>query len=147
MPQTIYRQEFSPVYCTGAVSCNKVLSVHTFWVFHIVSISMIRIGLVILLELGFLVDLSLFWICSPHPFSNFRSFSTEHLFVGWGYQPNAQHTTRRTRISLLVWVITFDLSGMVCPTSSYSTTSITLRIIWARKPHHYIIVGIHSEGV
>jgi hypothetical protein len=33
------------------------------------------------------------------------------------------------RVSIFVWVITFDLSGMGGPTSSYSTASIALRII------------------
>jgi hypothetical protein len=35
--------------------------------------------------------------------------------------------TSRTRISLFVWVITFDLSGTGDHTSSYTTASIALR--------------------
>jgi hypothetical protein len=37
--------------------------------------------------------------------------------------------TWRTRISLFVWVTTFDLSGMEGTTSSYATASVVLRII------------------
>jgi len=36
---------------------------------------------------------------------------------------------RRTGVSLLVWVITFDLSGNGGPTSSYATVGIALRVI------------------
>jgi len=39
-----------------------------------------------------------------------------------------------------------DLSGMGGPTSSYATASITLRITWPHKPHHYVKVGIPSVG-
>jgi hypothetical protein len=31
-------------------------------------------------------------------------------------------------------------------TSSYATTSIGLRIIWPRKPHHYVKVGLPTGG-
>jgi hypothetical protein len=48
----------------------------------------------------------------------------------------------RIRVSVFVWIITFDLSCMGGTTTSYATTSITLRIISACKPHHYVIVGI-----
>ena len=51
------------------------------------------------------------------------------FFMGWGCQPHAQFPTWRTRVSLLVWVITFDLSGKGDPTSSYATAGIALRII------------------
>jgi hypothetical protein len=39
-------------------------------------------------------------------------------------------------VSLLVWVITFDLSGMGGPTYSYATTGIALRIIRPLKLSH-----------
>jgi hypothetical protein len=64
------------------------------------------------------------------------------FFTGWGRQPHAQPPTWRARVSLFVWIITFDLSGMGNPTSSYATASIGLRIIWTRKPHHYVKVRI-----
>jgi len=44
--------------------------------------------------------------------------STNIFFMGWGCQPHAQPPTWRTRISLFVWVITFDLTGMDGLTSS-----------------------------
>jgi hypothetical protein len=40
----------------------------------------------------------------------------------------------------------FDLSGMRGPASSYATAGIALRIIWLRKPHHYVKVEIPSVG-
>jgi hypothetical protein len=43
--------------------------------------------------------------------------------------PMPQSPTWRTRVSLFVWVITFDLSGMGGPASSYATAGIALRII------------------
>ena len=86
-------------------------------------------------------------LCCFHPVSNFRSFSTNMSFTGWDCQPHAQPPTWRTRVSLLVWVITFDLSGMWCHTSSVTTASIALRIIWPLKPHHYVKVGITFGGV
>jgi hypothetical protein len=50
------------------------------------------------------------------------------LFVGWGCQLHAQSPPWRARISLFVWVITFDLSGMADPTISYASASIALRM-------------------
>jgi hypothetical protein len=67
------------------------------------------------------------------------------LFTGWGRQLHAQPPTWRTRVSLFVWIITFDLSSMGDPTSSYATAGIALRIIWPRKPHQYNI-GIRTGG-
>jgi hypothetical protein len=69
------------------------------------------------------------------------------IFTVWGCQPHAQPPTWWARVPLLVWVITFDLSGKVDPASSYATTGIVLRIIWPRKPHHYVKVGIPSVGI
>jgi hypothetical protein len=40
-----------------------------------------------------------------------------------------QPPTWRTRVSLFVWVITFNMSGMGGPASSYATAGIALRII------------------
>ena len=65
----------------------------------------------------------------------------------WGCQPHAHPPTRRTRVSLFIWLITFDLSGMGGPNSSYATTSIVLRILWSLKLHHYVNVRIPSGGV
>jgi hypothetical protein len=42
-----------------------------------------------------------------------KSFSTvKALFTGWGRQPHAQSQIWRARVSLFVWIMTFDLSGM-----------------------------------
>jgi len=40
-------------------------------------------------------------------------------------------------LSLFVWLLPFDLSGLGDPTSSYATAGIALRVAEARKlPHH-----------
>lgn len=51
MHLTIYIEEFTPIYCTGAVGWNKLLSVHALRVSHILSISIIHIALVIQINL------------------------------------------------------------------------------------------------
>jgi hypothetical protein len=56
-------------------------------------------------------------------------FETFIFFTMRGRQPLAQPPTWRARVSLLVWVIPFDLSGMGAPTSSYATAGIALRVI------------------
>jgi hypothetical protein len=65
------------------------------------------------------------------------------FFMRWGSQTHAQPPIW---VSLLVWVITFDMSGMGGPTSSYTTAGTALRVIWPCKPYHYIKVGIPMEG-
>jgi hypothetical protein len=55
--------------------------------------------------------------------------SQQNIFLGGVVSPTPNPATWRTRVSLFVWVITFDLSGMAGPTSSYATASIALRII------------------
>jgi len=80
-------------------------------------------------------------IVLKHVASNFWSYSTGHIFWdGGGSQPNTHCPTQRTRISLFVGVITYVLSGMGIPTSSYATASIALGIIWPNSPHHYLKV-------
>jgi hypothetical protein len=59
------------------------------------------------------------------------------VFTGLGCQPNAQPPTWRTMVSLLVWNVTLDLSGLGDPASSYATAGIDLEIIGARKPHRH----------
>jgi hypothetical protein len=51
------------------------------------------------------------------------------LSTGWGHQPHAKPPTWKAKVSLFVWLIIFDLSGMGDPTSSYTTAGIALRII------------------
>jgi hypothetical protein len=41
------------------------------------------------------------------------------------------------RVSLFVWLLSLDLSGMGAPTSSYATADIALRVSGAPKPHHH----------
>jgi hypothetical protein len=57
--------------------------------------------------------------------------------MGWCCQPHAQPPIWRTRVSLLVWAITFDLSGKGDPTSSYATAGIALRI---DRMHYTLII-------
>jgi hypothetical protein len=45
-------------------------------------------------------------------------FRNNIFFMGWGCWPHAQRPTWGARVSLFVWVITLDLSGMGGPTSS-----------------------------
>ena len=66
------------------------------------------------------------------------------IFMGWVCQHHTQHPTWRTRLSFFVWVITFDLSGMGYATSSDATASIAVRVIWPRKPQHYVKVRVAS---
>ena len=74
--------------------------------------------------------------------------SSEHrFFPGWGRYPHTHPPTWRTRVSLSVWVITFDLSCLGDPASSYATTGLALRIIWPHKPHHYVKVETPSGGI
>jgi hypothetical protein len=49
-------------------------------------------------------------------------------------------------VSLFVWLLPFDLSGMGDPTSSYVTAGIALRVSGALKPHHHGKVETPSVG-
>ena len=67
-----------------------------------------------------------------HPWLEFdllRIFVTVMFFTSWGRQPHVKPPSWRTRVSLLVWVITCDLSGMGGPTSSCVIASIPLGVI------------------
>jgi hypothetical protein len=74
-------------------------------------------------------------------------FETLKFITVRGRQPLAQPPTWRTSVSLLVWIIPFDLSGMGGPTSSYATAGIALTVIWPHKPHHYVKVETPSGGM
>jgi hypothetical protein len=52
---------------------------------------------------------------------------TTIIFTVRGFQPHAEPPTWRTRVALLVWVITFDLSGKGDPASSYATAGIAIQ--------------------
>ena len=58
----------------------------------------------------------------------------------WGAGPSTQTPTWRTRVSLFVWMISFDLSGKADPNSSYATAGTVLSIIAQRKPPYPAIM-------
>ena len=64
-------------------------------------------------------------------------FKTDYFPV-WGCQPHTQPPTWRTRVSLFVWVIALDLSGMGGPTSSirYRQHSCQVRMTMQPPPLH-----------
>jgi len=74
-----------------------------------------------------------FWHHSPlwTLASSFRSFSAEHIFMGWGCQPHNHPPTPGYT----------SLSGMGHPACYYTDVSIAVRIIWPFEPHHFIKVG------
>jgi hypothetical protein len=45
--------------------------------------------------------------------------------------------TWRARVSLFIWLLPLDLSGMGAPTTSYATAGIALRVSGALKPHYH----------
>jgi hypothetical protein len=101
------------------------------------------LSLLLLRALQSMMHLGLFCDCSPYVRLQSLKVSQQlKLLTGWGRQPHAQHPTRRARVTIFDWIITFDLSGMGYPTSSYATAGTALRIISPRKPHHYVKVGI-----
>jgi hypothetical protein len=73
-----------------------------------------------------MMNLSVFYDCF---LQSLKVSQQLKLFMCWGRQPHSQPPTWRTRVSHFVWIITFDLSGMGDPTSSYATAGIALRII------------------
>jgi hypothetical protein len=79
----------------------------------------------------FLFPISLHTLVLLYTVQNYSLEPSQHckFFQGAvaGRTPNP--LPRRTGVSLLVWAITFDLSGMGGPNSSYATASIALRII------------------
>jgi len=54
--------------------------------------------------------------------------------------------TWRARVSLFVWLLPFDLSGLGDPTSSYATAGTALRVAEARKLPHHVKVETPSGG-
>jgi hypothetical protein len=72
-------------------------------------------------------------------------FLNNLVFMVWG-QPHAQPQTWRTRVSLFVWLLPLDLSGIGDPTSSYATADIALRVSGALKPQHHDKVETPSVG-
>jgi len=71
-------------------------------------------------------------------------------------QPSVQPPTCRAMADLIFWHLTFDLSGMGGPASTYATASIALRISDTYKPPNRDMVDHqrlpnfifhHHEGV
>jgi hypothetical protein len=50
------------------------------------------------------------------------------------------------RVSLFVWFLPLELSGMGDTTSSYATAGIALRVSGTLKPHHHDKVETPSVG-
>jgi hypothetical protein len=50
-------------------------------------------------------------------------------------------------VSLFIWLLPLDLSGMSDPISSYATAGIALRVSGALKPHHHDKVETPSVGI
>jgi hypothetical protein len=117
-------------------------------VYPAVLIYFISAGVILLASLALIVQVSLsvfffnrrcntWWVlaCFTISFYNiYRNFSLEPFQQCKFFQRAIASCTpnpllRRTGVSLLVWVITFDLSGKGRPTSSYATVGIALRII------------------
>ena len=73
-------------------------------------------------------------------------FPERKFFSGVGLSLPHPTPTWSTRVSLFVWVITFDLSGLGDPASSCATAGLALRIIWPHKPNHYHKAGRSSGG-
>jgi hypothetical protein len=80
-------------------------------------------------------------LCEPWPSSGFLN---KLIFTVRGFQPHVQPATWRTRVSLFVWLLPLDLSGLGGPTSSYATASIALGVSGALKPHHHNKVRMPS---
>ena len=94
---------------------------------------------------------SLFWnmtsVClhSSIPIRSISEIFIRHKLFTWrACRFHAQTAIWRTRISLLFWVITFDLSGMGAPASSYATAVLPFRILQAPSISHFLIFLICS---
>jgi hypothetical protein len=71
-------------------------------------------------------------------------FSKRRFFPGVGLSAPRPTPNLEDQVFLFVWAITFDLSGLGDPASSYATTGLALQIIWPHKPHHYVKVETPS---
>ena len=69
------------------------------------------------------------------PFEASLRFPECNFFLpGWGRHPHAKPPTWRAWVSLFVWVITFDLSGLGEPASSYRPLSSQDHLITQAPP-------------
>ena len=85
---------------------------------------------------------------SPYAYQSHPKHSWSYLNINCFYwcQPHTQSPIWRTRLSLFVWVITFDLSRIRDLASSCATAGLALRIFWLGKPNNYVKVGITSAA-
>jgi hypothetical protein len=98
---------------------------------------------VIIIIIIIIIIIGMTALCEPWPSSGLLN---SLIFTVWGCQPHARPPNWRTRVSLFVWLLPLDLSGLGGPTSSYATTGRALRVSGALKPHHGDMVGIaHSS--
>jgi hypothetical protein len=82
-----------------------------------------------------------------HPSEADYPVSEQFSFYGVRLLASSHSPTWRTRVSLFVWLLPLDLSGMDAPTSSYATAGIALRVSGALKPHHHDKVDTPSVGM
>jgi hypothetical protein len=110
-------------------------------------------SLLLLRALLFMMNLGLFYDCSPFvhipwlssPFCCFRPVAIAKSFL-WGGVVNPRPNPQPGGPGYLFLSGSSDTSGMRDSTSTYATAGIALRIIWPGKPHHYIKVGIPAGG-
>jgi hypothetical protein len=84
---------------------------------------------------------------SFHPSEADYLVSEQFSFYGVRLLVSHPTPTWRIRVSLFIWLLPLDLSGMGAPTNSYATASIALRDSRALKPHHHGKVETPSVGV
>jgi hypothetical protein len=77
---------------------------------------------------------------------SFFGFLNNLILTAWSCWPHVQPPTWRISVSLFVWLLPLDPSGLGGPTSSNATAGIALRVSGALKPHHHDKVGIASVG-
>jgi len=63
-----------------------------------------------------------------------------------GFTHHAQPRIWRARFSLVVWVVTFDLSGVKGLISNYATAIVALRIILPLQPCCFVKVRLYTGG-
>jgi hypothetical protein len=64
-------------------------------------------------------------------------FLNKIIFYRMGLLAPSQPPSWRTRVSLLVWTLPFDLTSMGDPDGSLTTTGIAVWVRVAHKPHHH----------
>jgi hypothetical protein len=116
------------VFVPAAWQCQPTY--HLLYAGHFFSSTTVRCGLWLPIQFSSIPD-------GPSIRLEFQLYRllNKFVFTGLGCQPNAQPPAWRTRVSLLVWNLTLDLSGFGDPASSYATASIALEIIGACNPH------------